>query len=271
MVIVSPVWTAPIGPPWTASGATWATMKPWVAPEKRPSVMSATSSPSPSPTIAAVTASISRMPGPPAGPSLRMTTTSPALISPLVTAGHRLLLALEDARGALVVDALVAGELHDAAVGGEVAAQDREAAGGLDRVVERADDLLALGLLRLGGVLADRAAGDGHRVLVEAAELLQALDDDGHAAGLVQVGGDVAAAGLEVAQHRRGATRCGRSRRCRASTPASLAIASRCRTPLVEPPQVATAAIAFSSPALVMMSLGRWPRASTSITSLPVS
>ena len=44
------------------------------------------------------------------------------------------------------------------------------------------------------------------------------------------------------------------------STPASRATASRCRTPLVEPPLVATAAIAFSSDSRVMMSLGRWPR-----------
>ena len=39
--------------------------KPWVAPEKRPSVISATSSPSPAPLMAPVTASISRIPGPP--------------------------------------------------------------------------------------------------------------------------------------------------------------------------------------------------------------
>ena len=39
-------------------------MKPWVAPEKRPSVMSATDSDNPSPTIAPVTWSISRIPGP---------------------------------------------------------------------------------------------------------------------------------------------------------------------------------------------------------------
>ena len=56
---------------------------------------------------------------------------------------------LEDARRALVVAALVAGELDHAALGREVAAQDRQAAGGLDRVVERAHDLLALGLLGL--------------------------------------------------------------------------------------------------------------------------
>ena len=47
-----------------------------VAPENRPSVSSATDSPRPAPMIAAVTASISRMPGPPAGPSFLMTTTS---------------------------------------------------------------------------------------------------------------------------------------------------------------------------------------------------
>ena len=44
-------------------------MNPWVAPEKRPSVISATVSPSPSPMIAPVTCSISGIPGPPAGPS----------------------------------------------------------------------------------------------------------------------------------------------------------------------------------------------------------
>ena len=51
----------------TASGAMWPTIRPWVAPEKRPSVIRATSSPIPSPTIAAVTCSISRIPGPARG------------------------------------------------------------------------------------------------------------------------------------------------------------------------------------------------------------
>ncbi len=67
--IVSPSRTCAIGPPRNASGATCPTINPWVAPEKRPSVISATSSPSPSPTSDAVTCSISRIPGPPAGPS----------------------------------------------------------------------------------------------------------------------------------------------------------------------------------------------------------
>ena len=49
-------------------------------------MISATSSPIPSPTIAAVTWSISRMPGPPAGPSYRITITSPGRIVRCLTA-----------------------------------------------------------------------------------------------------------------------------------------------------------------------------------------
>ena len=55
------------------------------------------------------------------------------------------------------------------------------------------------------------------------------------------------------------------------STPISLATASRCRTPLVEPPLVAIAAIAFSRLSRVMMSLGFWPRLRTSMTRPPAS
>ena len=54
-------------------------------------------------------------------------------------------------------------------------------------------------------------------------------------------------------------------------TPASRATASRCSTPFVEPPDAATARIAFSSDSRVMMSLGFWPRRSTSITSSPAA
>ena len=41
------------------------------------------------------------------------------------------------------MDALVAGDLDDAAVGGEVAVEDDEAAGGLERLVPVVDDDLA--------------------------------------------------------------------------------------------------------------------------------
>ena len=69
MTTGSPSWRAAMGPPTAASGATWPIMSPLVAPEKRPSVSRATDPPSPWPTSAAVTPSISRMPGPPFGPS----------------------------------------------------------------------------------------------------------------------------------------------------------------------------------------------------------
>ena len=81
-------------------------MKPWVAPEKRPSVMSATDSDGPSPTIAPVTWSISRMPGPPCAPrtgSRRRRRRDPAGLD-----GEALLLGVEHARWAAVEGAVVA-------------------------------------------------------------------------------------------------------------------------------------------------------------------
>jgi dihydroxyacid dehydratase/phosphogluconate dehydratase len=56
-------------PPLKASGVICPTTKPWAPPEKRPSVISATLPPKPLPMTAEVGASISRIPGPPAGPS----------------------------------------------------------------------------------------------------------------------------------------------------------------------------------------------------------
>ena len=56
-------------PPTAASGATWPTTSPYVPPENRPSVIRPTASPSPAPMMAEVGDSISRIPGPPFGPS----------------------------------------------------------------------------------------------------------------------------------------------------------------------------------------------------------
>src|SRR3954466_591829 len=108
--ISSPSRTAAIGPPRTASGATWPAISPRVAPEKRPSVSSATSPPRPSPTIAAVTESISRHPGP-AGRALVADHDDVAFVDPAARHdGHAVLLGLEHARGARLAAALVAGE-----------------------------------------------------------------------------------------------------------------------------------------------------------------
>ena len=78
----SPSSTSAIGPPSFASGPTYPMAGPWVAPENRPSVISAQVSESPMPTSAEVAPSISRMPGPPRGPSLRMMIAVPASIEP---------------------------------------------------------------------------------------------------------------------------------------------------------------------------------------------
>ena len=58
-----------MGPPLAASGETWPMQGPFVPPENLPSVIRATDSAKPIPTIAEVDASISRIPGPPLGPS----------------------------------------------------------------------------------------------------------------------------------------------------------------------------------------------------------
>ena len=60
----------------------WPIRMPWLTPEKRPSVISATSSPSPRPCSWMVSITISGMPGPPTGPTLRTTMTVPGTISP---------------------------------------------------------------------------------------------------------------------------------------------------------------------------------------------
>ena len=80
--MISPSSTSAIGPPTAASGDTCPIDAPLDAPLKRPSVISATEDPSPYPAIAEVGFSISRIPGPPFGPSYRITITSPGLIFP---------------------------------------------------------------------------------------------------------------------------------------------------------------------------------------------
>ena len=254
-VISSPSRIAAIGPPLTASGATWPIIRPRVAPEKRPSVTIATLSPSPSPTIAAVTWSISRIPGPPTGPSLRITTMSPGLICWSLTAREALLFGLEDPGRAGLLPALGAGDLDHRAFGREVAAQDRQASFGLQRALDRTHDFLAGRLGRSRGLLADRPAGDGDRVAVQDAGLGEALEDHRHAAGRVEVGGDEAAARLEVGEERRAAGDPLEVVNV-SSMPSSWASAIRCRTPLVEPPEAQTQAIAFSSESRVITLLG---------------
>ena len=151
--------------------------------------------------------------------------------------------------------ALVAGELDDAAVRRDVAAQDREAAGRFERVRERAHDLLA------GGLRASAACSPIVRPVTVGASAfsspasLQALEHERHAAGFVELGGDVLPPGCRSHEQRRALGDRLELVDLAAARPISRATASRCSTPLVEPPLVATAAIAFSSAGLVITSL----------------
>src|SRR3954466_4216111 len=110
MVTTSPSRSAAIGPPCAASGATWPTISPCVAPEKRPSVISAISSPRPSPTMAAVTCRISRHPGPPGGTLVADHDDVTGLDRARLDGREAVLLRVEDARRPAVVHPLVARE-----------------------------------------------------------------------------------------------------------------------------------------------------------------
>ena len=127
--IRSPVFNSPMGPPTAASGEICPTTKPWLPPEKRPSVIRATLSPSPRPMMAPVGLSISRMPGPPRGPSLRITTTSPGAHRAGQDRLRGAFLAVEHARAARrSVQPFLAGDLGHRALGREVPVEDDQVA-----------------------------------------------------------------------------------------------------------------------------------------------
>ena len=109
-----------------------------------------------------------------------------------------LLLGVEHARGPAVKQALVPRELHDTAVGREVAAQHREPACLLERRLDRDDDLLARRLDDRVRDLRQRAAVDVRRVTVHEAGLQQLAGDERDTARGVQVGGDEASTRLDV-------------------------------------------------------------------------
>ena len=121
-----------------------------------------------------------------------MTTTSPACDRAVLDGVHRGALAVEDPRRALEDVAVEAGRLHDRALGRQRAVEDRDAAGAVDRLAQRAEDLAVEVRRRdVGEVLGHRLAGDGEAVAVQQAGVEQRPHDDRHAADAVDVGHDV--------------------------------------------------------------------------------
>ena len=181
-----------MGPPTKASGATWPAMRPRVAPEKRPSVRRAT-----------VSAEFGDAAD--GGGDLQHLAHAGAALGAFVAddehvvgldlagldGGEAVFFGVEDARRAAMLEALVAGDLDDAAFGGEVALEDDEAAGGLDGLVEGVDDDLARSLDGERGFFGEGLAGDGECGAVEQAGVDEALGEQA-----------AAACGLVVAQRR---------------------------------------------------------------------
>ena len=99
-------------------------------------------SPKPCPDNAAVTESISRIPGPPTGPSPRITTTSPALIVALLDRLETRLLAVENRAGPVMSRRLQSRDLGHRAVRRQIAVQDHEMAGAVQRPVQRSHHVL---------------------------------------------------------------------------------------------------------------------------------
>ncbi len=165
-----------MGPPTNASGATWPAVKPRVAPEKRPSVSSAT-------VWAQLGMAADRRgdlqhlahAGAALGAFIADDEHVVGLDLSRLHCGKAVVLAVEDARRAAMLDAIGGGDLHDAAFGSEIAFEDDEAAGGLDGLVESVDDDLAGSLLRQRGFFGERLAADGERRSIGVAGIDEAL------------------------------------------------------------------------------------------------
>ncbi|QEM44368.1 hypothetical protein FZ046_05850 [Mycolicibacterium grossiae] len=112
-------------------------------------------------------------------------------------------LALEDPCGALEDVGVEARRLHHRTLGRQRPVQDRDAAGGVDRVVHRPQHLaVRIRRLDVGEVLGHRLPRHGQAVAVQQTGVEQRLHHDGDAADLVDVLHHVPAEGLDVGQVR---------------------------------------------------------------------
>ena len=143
IVIRSPFCTSAIGPPSWASGVTWPTMKPCEPPENRPSVISATSLPKPG----AHDGRSRRQHLGHSRPALGPFVANDDRRRPLTISFRSRACSMSSSEsktwpGPLKRQPFFAGDLGHGAVGREVAAQDLDVAGRLDRLFQRLDDLL---------------------------------------------------------------------------------------------------------------------------------
>ncbi len=104
-----------------------------------------------------------------------------------------------------MIGALVAEDLDDRAIRSDVALEDDEAAGFLDRIVDRDDHFLTGRLDRVGGFGLEGDAAGGHQIAAQLAAFDHPLGDQRGSAGFVEIGGSEASTRHHVADQRRAA------------------------------------------------------------------
>ena len=157
-----------------------------------------------------------------------------------------------------MAEALVAADFGHASLGRQVAVQDYQAAGFLQRPIERSDHFLAGSFPRFSPLRRKRLAGDGERrPLAWPPRAVAWQSAECRRRGPCRQPRIFPRASGRPSSGVRSLTVWKSS--ISSGTPASRAIASRCSTALVEPPVAATPAIAFSNAARVRMSCGKVP------------
>src|SRR5271168_3032382 len=101
-----------------------------------------------------------------------------------------------------MLEALVARDLYHAALRREIASQDDEAAGRLDRIADGADDLLSPRLRSVQRFLSQRLPGYVQATAVDQPGIDQAPGQQSAAARRVIIGGDILPARLQIAEQR---------------------------------------------------------------------
>src|SRR5919107_967703 len=115
---------------------------------------------------------------------------------------HGLLLGFVDTRGALVMEARIAGNLDNTALGGQVTLEDHEPTRLVQAVFDGDHHVLVRDLFDAFDLLGYRAAGGGDLSAVHETSFDEAASDEPRAAYAIEVHGSISAAGLEVGDDR---------------------------------------------------------------------
>src|ERR1700676_1975396 len=142
-------------------------------------------------------------------------------------------------------------------------------AAGFDRIFEPADDRLVFRIIfYLREVLLQCFSAHGQAVAMQKTVAKKHLHHRHNSTNLYQLPHQMLPARFEISQNGNVFPNAGPIIEL-SLIPAALAIASRCRTALVEPPSAMATVMAFSKASLVMISEGRIPRLTSSTTAAP--